>query len=568
MTSNSPPWERSSQIWRFDTAPITNLDEGPIALLRSVIGLVFRHKVKLILSTTIGVVLASSYASSLPRTYTATATLLLEPRRQVPVSGQEAGGVQGLDLNRADSELQIIRSERLLTAVFDSLDLQRIPELGPQSPSAIDRWIASVRGVLDDQMPDKIARSTEISAHNGPKPENDVRQAAFLNFTKHLASRRVGQSYVIEIDYSSSDPTLTAKVANAIVSGYILQSVAFKAQMAQAGTEALQWRLDALAAQVVAATDAMKSGTLPVIVTPDADARVIGAALPPLSPSGPRSSLMIALGGILGLLVGVASLALNLALDRKVRGVREFVHDTGITCLGSLPEAEPRSILRWRGGRRKRSLLMRQPHNQHAVAVRDLRASIEIACSSVRSEQSSVVAIASCEAGRGAATLCLSLAQLISRGGRHVTLFTTNEDGPDSTAIAPDSYMATTLADALIANLRPEHVVFKAKDDDGFSIFPIYSKNADSNFFADFRDRRVAHILDAARAKGDVLLDLPPLSTSTDALALATHADAVVIVATAGKTTTDEVVDTLQRLRRAGANVIGTVINSTRGSSF
>jgi Mrp family chromosome partitioning ATPase len=44
-------------------------------------------------------------------------------------------------------------------------------------------------------------------------------------------------------------------------------------------------------------------------------------------------------------------------------------------------------------------------------------------------------------------------------------------------------------------------------------------------------------------------------------VALSVHADAVVVIASAGRTTTDQVNDTLLQLRRAGANVIGTVID-------
>jgi Mrp family chromosome partitioning ATPase len=46
-----------------------------------------------------------------------------------------------------------------------------------------------------------------------------------------------------------------------------------------------------------------------------------------------------------------------------------------------------------------------------------------------------------------------------------------------------------------------------------------------------------------------------------DALALAAFADAVIIVVRAEETTIEEVVDSAQLLRRAGANVVGAVIN-------
>lgn len=577
MTNNSPQtWERSSRLWRFDTTPAETLNEGPLALLRSAGVLAIRHKVKLVVCTAIGLGLGMLYAHSLPRVYTATATLLLEPRRQAAVSGQD-GGAQGLDLNRADSELQIIRSERLLTAVFDALDLQKIPEFGPQKPREVDRAIADVRNYAESELrhsfpsaatklglPTPSDKPVDPGSAADIKETADARQAAFVNFARHIDARRLGQSYVIEIDFSSSDPALTAVVANAAVSAYILQSVAFKLQMAISGTEALQWRLNALSAQVDAATAAIKNGALPAIATPDADARVIGAALPPLSPSGPRTSLIIMLGGVLGLLSGFFILALNVAFDRRIRNAKELTRETGLACLGSLPDAGNRTNANWRSDGDKAAMVVRQPRSQYAAAVRDLRTSIEIACSSVRSERSVVVAIASWDAPSGASTLCLSLAQLISHSGRNVTLFKADVNEPVDKTSTAEASMATNLADILIADVKPEQVIFTQGDSEGIAVLPIHSKNAESNLFADFRDRRVSRLVEAARSSSDVLLDLPPLSGSTDALALAIHADAVVIVVTEGRTTTDEAIDTLQQLRRAGANVIGTVINRAK----
>ncbi|MQB41510.1 exopolysaccharide biosynthesis protein [Rhizobium sp. ICMP 5592] len=577
MTQNNPSLlERSSRLWRLDDAPTENPNEGPVALLRSMCALALQHKTKLILCTAVGIGLAAFHAHSLPRIYTATATLLLEPRRATLASGQDGSGAQNLDLNRADSELQIIRSERLLSAVFDSLNLQNSAELGPQPPRMLDLIVGNVRRILSEpgtgtgavtSETGKTARPDGVTAaSNIAPPATDARQAAFQNFAQRLDVRRVGQSYVMEISYSSSDPALAARVANAAVSGYILQAVSFKAEMAQAGTEVLQWRLDALAAQVDAATEAMEQGKLPAIPTPDGDARIIGAALPPLSPSAPRASLITALGGVLGLLAGFSLIALNLALDRKVRNAKDLVRDTGIPCLGTLPDAASRASLRRGPYSHRTSLVVNLPGSAYAVAIRDLRTSIEIACSAIRNERGIVIAVAGWEAGNGVSTLCLSLAQFISRSGRHTTLFNAEMGQIDLIDDGPDALPTTSLADALVADMRPEQVIFGngRGDDDGIAVLPIHSANALTNLYVDFRDRRVARVVEAARARGDVLLGLPPVGDSTDAQALAIHADAVLIVASAGRTTTEQVNDTLQQLRRSGANVIGTVINRAK----
>jgi len=551
MFNNPRPLDPAARFFRLNEVQSEASDDGPIALLRYLIALGYRYKMPLLVCTLAGFLLAGLYARSLPPTYDATATLLFEPR-QSAASGQEWGAQQTLDSARVDSELQTIKSERLLSAVFDSLDLKDTPELSPRPPGALDPILSFVRMLLpaDGLETGKVSQASREAADLA----NDAERAAFLNFVRRLDVRRVGQSFVIEIGYSAADPLLPARVANGIVSAYLFQAVSFKEQTARAGTDALQGRLDALALQVDAARDGMHAGTLPAIPIPDADARVIGAALPPVSPSGPRKSLILALGGLLGLFGGLGLIAVNLALDRKVRDAGDLARDTGILCLGSVPDVPGANAVPWR---------VDTPRQQRFVAaVHDLRTSVEIACRSVRNDRNMAVAVVSWSEKTGVTTLSTALAQLMSRSGRGVTLFQAAATREVPRALDGSVPPTTSLAGAAFANVLFSQLSF---DHIGLvSVLPIHSKDADTNLFADFHDARVQQIIDAAQQKGDVVLDLPPLDSSMDALALASFADAVIVLALAGETTIDEVGDSIRLLRRAGANVIGTVINRAR----
>ncbi|MDQ0562535.1 capsular polysaccharide biosynthesis protein [Rhizobium mesoamericanum] len=550
MFNQSPTIERTSRLWRFDD-PDKGASDGPIALLREMRVLIWKHKFALIACTVIGLVLGGFYARSLPRTYASTATLLLEPRKAA-VPGKDVDAPQSLDLNRADSELQIVRSERLLSAVFESLDLQSDPELGPQPPSAMEGLLAWARSTLGGygmglELPGGTAAHSSSVSGKVRNPAADTRLEAFSTFAKRLSVRRVGQSYVIEIEYSSIDPTLPARVANAAVSGYIMQAVSFKAEAVRARSEALQGRLDALAAQVNAAGEAMKNGSLPAIPTPDADARVIGAALPPLSPAGPRGLLITLLGGILGFLFGSTWVALSLARDGKITNADELVRETNVPCWGLIPAAGDHDAIAGH--------VLDEKHS-YAASIRDLRTSIEIACLALRSDRGMIIAVVGWTADRGISTLCRNLSQIIRGSGRYVTLFraaeTTDQRGEEAHLVAP------SLVDAAVLGTSPDQLVFENRH--GVAVLPIHSANETANLFVDFRHPRVSRILDAVRLKGDVLLDLPALDKSKDALALATHADVVVLVATLGKTSIGEINSGLQQLRRARAKLIGMAI--------
>ncbi len=548
MFNKPRPLEVPSKLWRVDETRPETAPDGPLVMLRSILAIGSRNKGTLIACTVSGLILAGLYAHSLPPTYTATATLLLEPKQAAP-SGQEFAVQQSLDLNRADSELQTIRSERLLSAVFDSVGVKNSPELRADQPSLFSRVASVLHGLFASN--GTQPKSDAAKPTNTDGLDSDAERAAFLNFAKRLDARRVGQSFVIEVQYSSSDPALPARVANAVASGYIFQAVAFKEQMARAGTEALQGRLDSLSAQMESARVAMHDGSLPAIPTPDADARVIGAALAPLGPSAPRKSLITALGGVLGLLGGFGLVAVRMALDRRVRNERDLSVDCGLPCLGTIPDAPDENGIPWNVGTR---------HLEFVRAIHDLRTAVEIACMNLRNNRSLSVAVVSWSPGAGVTTICTGLSQLMSRSGRYITLFQnqSDEQGTDENYASPSS----SLADAAFTDVSIDQISFQTVD--GVAVLPIHSKDTNANLFTDFRNPRINRILEGARFKGDVILDLPPLKESMDALALAAFADAVVVVVRANETTFEEVTDAVHLLRRAGANVVGAALNKGR----
>lgn len=547
MTFDRPgPVERASRIWPLDNLPKDNRVDGPVMFLKLVFALAWQYKIRLFACMFSGILIAGLYAQSLPRTYDATATMLLEPRQFANATASILQ--QGLDLNSAESELQIILSERLLSAVFESLKLYESPELAPQPAGVVK---SAILGAID------LARSTfsgqpsedDVSTLT-QSPEENLKRIAFANFVERVSARRVGQSYVVAVGYWSTDPAQPARVANAIISGYILQSVTSKEQIASAGTETLQGRLDVLSAQIETATQAMKEGTLPKAATPDADAKITGAALPPLAPSSPRTSLIFVFGGVLGLFAGMAALAMSIAFDRKVRSPKDLELETSLPCMAQIPEVGGRLQLATRVGAGQRM-------QRHSVAIRDLRTLLDISHTHKKGEKNAVIALAGCSRDAGGSALTLSLADMLKRSGRTVTVFWCGEQ-TRGVAGGP----LASLADAAISNADIAEMVFEQRD--GISILPVLSRDEVTNVYSNFRHPRIREIIETARQKGDVIIDLPALDGSLDALALASQADVVVIVTRWGRTIREAVGVAELQLRRAGANLVGYVINRQR----
>lgn len=529
--------------------------DGPVALMRTICAAAASHKIKLGIWLALCLAAGLAYVRTTPPTYTAAATVLIEPRRQVLSGARETAAPTSLDLNHADSELQVIRSERLLSTVFDALALSEHPELGPAEPGTLRVLVARISATLRDALPAAMPLPRDM----GSALHIDPRRSAFEKFVRRFSARRVGQSYVLEIAYSSADPELPPRVANAAASAYLLQSVTFKADSARSGAEFLQGRLDALASQVQAADAAVSFGALPARPIPDADARIIGAAQAPLGPSAPRASLIMAFAGVFGLLGGLFVTALASAVDRRVRRPQDLLRETGLSCLAIVPEARE-----WRGrapaaGPAKAMLITRERASSFAAAIRDLATTIEIGWAASRSEGRPVVAIGSWQEGTGATLLTMNLAQLLTHRGRQVSVLSA-----DAFPAPGDNggSAATSLTDVVASSATSPQAVFTTVD--GVHLLPLRSTSAQLNRFVDYCDPRAALVIAQAKQRGDVLIDLPPIGPSSDAVALATHADIVILVAAEGVTSFDELNDAHGRLKRAGSFVAGAIINRSR----
>jgi capsular exopolysaccharide synthesis family protein len=77
-----------------------------------------------------------------------------------------------------------------------------------------------------------------------------------------------------------------------------------------------------------------------------------------------------------------------------------------------------------------------------------------------------------------------------------------------------------------------------------------------------------AFVQRAKEAADVVVLDGAPLLVANDVVPLAPHVDAVVLVARAGRTSTELAVSTASLLERLGAKVVGVVLNDSGGSSI
>ncbi|TXN38801.1 lipopolysaccharide biosynthesis protein, partial [Methylobacterium sp. WL7] len=489
---------------KYDGPEIPSKD-GPLAVFTAAISAARKHWLRLCTWIVVCCAAAAIYANSIPLSYTSTGTLLLEPKREGSGTGRDVTAMPQLDVARVN----------------------------------LNRALGFLKKPI--------------------APSDQAQQVAFTNFVDRVGVRRVGQSYVVEVSYSSYDPTLARRVTNATLSAYLWQSVASKADAARNGGEFIQGRVNALAGQADAAAAAILNGSLPMSPTPDADARVIGAALQPLRPSAPRTGLIIALGGMLGVLSGASFVAFRAAIDRRIWTIDDLSSSSGLACFAVIPEVKRRP------GTVRRSIeeiceLATSPFNKDfSSAIGDLRTSLILSFNGQFFLENRSVAFISWDSGAGSTTMSLSLAAVMDQSGYKITLIDGDLDRKSGGLTSIAQLAKYSLADILSgANVDQSSVLstidkidlIAAKTSDGPEINRAY---LGSPLLTKF----ISHL----RLKSNVLLDLPALSRCGDARAAAVQADCVVLVVSSGRTSREDVASALRVLNEAGANVIGAVLN-------
>ena len=213
-----------------------------------------------------------AYAKMIKPEYVATAQILLKPRQFANDGPEDLRHFHqfAIDSELCETELRVIRSERLLTNVFDSLKLGDTAEMRGGG----DGFWAGVARNLHRVAPGFLPFSEDLRA--------------FYTFTDRLRSRRLGLAYVIDISYRGHTAEGAARVANAVASAYVAARLQDALARAQAAGPYLTKSHESLREQLDLAQAAVVAGTIPDQELPAADVRLLGAADVPLGPAYPK----------------------------------------------------------------------------------------------------------------------------------------------------------------------------------------------------------------------------------------------------------------------------------------
>jgi polysaccharide biosynthesis transport protein len=231
--------------------------------LKVFVGFVRRQFPVIVFVTLLATALGMTYLFTARPSFTAQAQLLIDARKVQMFQQQPVLGDYPIDLGQVESQVQVLKSENIVSAVIKNLHLTEDPEFVGLGGGLL----GTLSGVVFNQF-----RSDQASS------DYELYRRAINVFQSKLSVKRVGLSYVIEINFRSYDAAHAAQIANAVADAYLVDQLEAKYQSARRASAWLQDRIKELRDQVSSSERAVVQFTTTnnIVSTGGPDRRLLG----------------------------------------------------------------------------------------------------------------------------------------------------------------------------------------------------------------------------------------------------------------------------------------------------
>jgi succinoglycan biosynthesis transport protein ExoP len=239
-------------------------------LLRDFFHALRRHRLLVAVITIIGTIAGSAVVLFLQPQFTATASVVLDPRRphvtDLPsvFSDQPTQDPEALQLK---SEAKILQSEDLARRVILGLGLMGVPEF-QNHPTVVPAFVENITRAL-------TAKTEHVAVYLGLPSwvvdrirgaptgsvtaiQRDQMAAAIDFYLRRLSVLNDGRSYIITVKFSSADAELAAKIVNTHIELYLADQVAFNRTATRQATEYLREQVATLQVKQRASEEAVQ----------------------------------------------------------------------------------------------------------------------------------------------------------------------------------------------------------------------------------------------------------------------------------------------------------------------
>ena len=393
----------------------------------------------------------------------------------------------------------------------------------------------------------------------------------------------VGTTQIADLTVQSTDPKFAAKAANAYATAYIGQTrdqfvnsqLASEAsvqnqintvqnqigdvqtQLAQTPSAAAvtQSALESQLTGLYQQQSALKSQLSQLQLTTaqsSSGGQLVTPAVPSTTPSSPKLARDIGIAVVAGLLVGIGFALLRDNLDDRVRGKGQLEELLpGIPVLGLIPVIDE-----WRDRKRPYLVAQTHPKSPPAEAYRGLRTSVQFMS---LENPTKVLQITSPSAGDGKTTTSANMAWIMAEAGQRVMLV-----GCDLRRPRIHEFFGLTndigFTSILLREAELNDAILGVPGQPRLQVLPTGPVPPNpSELLSSAKTREVfKRLSDYADI---VIVDSAPVLPVTDAAVLSAHADAILLVVSAGTDKRRDVARSVEVLHQINAPIVGTVLN-------
>jgi capsular exopolysaccharide synthesis family protein len=391
---------------------------------------------------------------------------------------------------------------------------------------------------------------------------NELAKERVLSYQPLVTDERITQAVIDRLGLSTTPAELAQRITVSADTDTVVLAAAVRDSTPQGAADIA----NALAAEFVglvgqieepigpADTPATPAPGQPAPPAPEPakiGAEIVRQATPQPTPVAPNTMYNLALGGALGLLIGVVGLVVREARDRSVRSAAQLAELAPAPVLAEL--AHDRHVA-------SHPLIVDEPFTSpRAEAFRKLRTNLQFR-DGRRGHH--VIVVTSARMGEGTSTTACNLAIAMAETGHRVLLVDANLRNPrvsDYLGLDPFPGLVDVLAGRMVWQYARQ-----PWNRGGFDVLTAgpyphnHSQLLASYSLADlFADMRRQYDL--------VVVDTPALLAVSDAAAVAARADGVVLVVQHQQTSQDQVTAAVDALQTVSARLLGTVLTMTKG---
>ena len=366
-------------------------------------------------------------------------------------------------------------------------------------------------------------------------------QQRVTSYVQLLTGQRVAARVIERLDLDETPGAFTGSLtASAIPETVLIQVTVMRPSPEEARdiAAAVGEEFGAIVSELET-PDGAANSTVKVTVTEEPELAAAAS-----SPSPQRN---VALGGIVGLLLGAAGALVRNRLDTTVKSNEDISKAAGVAVVGALVEDEAL--------RAKPVVSDEDGYSETGEAYRQIRTNLQFL--DVDNPARSLV-ITSSLPGEGKTTVAVNLALVLAQSGARVMLIEADMRRPRVTRYL-GMISGAGLSNVLAGNARLDELVQPFGDG---RLTVLAAGPVPPNPSEMLGSHQMRALVAEAREWNDyVVIDAPPLLPVTDGAVLSTVADGAIIVARHGVTTGPQLDQAATALHRIEARLLGVILN-------